>query len=149
MPIYLILIPVIVVILSQIFKIILNGDLSKLTFHYIFSGYGGMPSSHSAFLSSLLTLVSYYEGVNSTYFIMGLVFGLIIVRDALGLRRFIEDQAIVINRLMQLKTIKEALPKTEKKNIKLLTEDVGHTFREVIAGLIFGVVVTFFIILFF
>lgn len=89
---------------------------------------GGMPSSHSAFVTSLLIIVEQKVGMESVEFAMAFVFAAVVWYDALSLRREVGLQAEMLNRLQQWQHF---------------TERVGHSFKEVIAGIIFGCVVTY------
>lgn len=97
--------------------------------------YGGMPSSHSAFVFSLCTIVYLVDGINVTLAI-SLVFAAIVVYDAIGLRGFISEHSRVLNRL-----IKE-LPDAEEYKFPLLEERIAHTLVQLIAGGIIGILST-------
>jgi uncharacterized protein len=93
---------------------------------------GGMPSSHSAAVVALTTAVGFIEGIGSTVFMVSLGFTLIVIRDALGVRRASGLQARVLNNL-----IREYNHETGK-TLKLVKEVHGHTFPEVTVGVILG-----------
>ena len=91
---------------------------------------GGMPSSHSAFVISLVTIIYLVEGT-STSFAISLVFALVVIRDAFGVRRTAGEEGIVINQMM--------------KKLKMKKEThfaVGHTPLQVTIGSIIGFVVS-------
>jgi len=91
---------------------------------------GGMPSSHSAFVVSLATIIYLEEG-NSTAFAISLVFALVVIRDAFGVRRSVGQEGIVINRIL--------------KKIRLKTKAhfaMGHTPLQVLVGSILGFAVS-------
>lgn len=106
-------------------------------------GSGGMPSSHAAFVSSLATMIGHKHGLNSDLFAVVMVFSLIIVYDAGGVRRAVGEQANVINRLIQdldLSRLEE-----DREYIKNeLKELVGHTPFEIFAGILLGIIVGYF-----
>jgi hypothetical protein len=58
---------------------------------------GGMPSSHSSLVTSLATSIGFVHGVNSPIFVLSLFYGLLIIRDALGVRRSAGMQATTLN----------------------------------------------------
>jgi len=93
---------------------------------------GGMPSSHSAAVTSLTTSVGLIEGFNSTLFIITLVFALIVIRDALGVRRAAGSQAKALN------TMGKQLQSKLKIPFKMVKEISGHTVPEVSIGIILG-----------
>ncbi len=96
---------------------------------------GGMPSSHSASVMCLSTMVGIRQGFDSILFGITLYFSLIIMYDAAGLRRAAGEQASIINAL-----IKEV---GEGKGIenKRLKELLGHTPIEVLTGATLGIII--------
>ena len=94
---------------------------------------GGMPSSHSSIVACLVTTIGFSEGITSNTFILSFVFFLVVIRDAVGVRRANGIQANVLNRLGHELKDKELI--AEYKKIK---EVQGHTPMEVIVGIILG-----------
>lgn len=94
---------------------------------------GGMPSSHSASVMALTTLVGFREGFGSSIFGVTLFISLIIMYDAAGLRRSAGMQAAVINRLV------EELEFNHRLRIERLKELLGHTPLEVFVGAFIGI----------
>lgn len=91
---------------------------------------GGMPSSHSAFVISLATIIYLEEGL-STAFAISLVLALIVIRDAFGVRRTAGEEGLVINQIL--------------KKIKMKTNAhfaLGHTPLQVLVGSVLGFVVS-------
>lgn len=123
---YIFLIPLVVMILSDLTKVLIeyvtSGDWRKGVFRS-----GGMPSSHSAFVTSLLMVVARRAGVDSVSFAIAFVFACIVWYDAMSVRREVGLQAEMLNRL---------------QNWTKFTERVGHSFKQVIAGIAFGAIVT-------
>ncbi len=97
-----------------------------------FVGTGGMPSSHSSFVSSMATAVGFVEGFYSAEFAMAFVVAFVVMYDASGIRKAAGDQAKVINDLQEM--IFENAP-------VYLKELLGHTRLEVIIGCILGIAV--------
>lgn len=97
---------------------------------------GGMPSSHSALVSSLCVTIGYRNGINSDIFVFSLGFFLVVIRDAFGVRRSSGLQARKLNKLG--KDLKDSNIVKEYTPIK---EVNGHTPMEVICGCILGVIV--------
>ncbi|MFA6422146.1 MAG: divergent PAP2 family protein [Candidatus Buchananbacteria bacterium] len=126
----LILIPILVGAITQAIKLIIDGIPNNFTWQHLYRDYGGMPSSHTAFVASLATVIGLREGLNSAAFAIALILMLVVIRDAVGFRREIGKNAILTNYLAK-KLIKD-------KKIPLLTERVGHKISEVAAGVIFG-----------
>lgn len=96
-------------------------------------GSGGMPSSHSALVMGLSTSIGLKHGWNSSIYILSLVFSLIVMYDASGVRRAVGKQAIILNRM-----IKNYYQKKNIENVKL-KELVGHTPVEVFFGAALGI----------
>lgn len=98
-------------------------------------GTGGMPSTHSAAVASLSTVVGYYYGFGSIPFAMSLVFSLIIMFDAAGVRRAAGRQASVLNKILDELYEKGEIPEERLKEL------LGHTPVQVFAGAAVGIVV--------
>ena len=94
-------IPFLVWLCIQIFKVIYELiTTKKFNFRRII-GAGGMPSSHSAVVTTLATLLGKYEGYDTTIFAMSVVFALIVMYDAAGVRRAAGEQAHLLNRIVE------------------------------------------------
>lgn len=95
---------------------------------------GRMPSSHSAFVSSLATAIGLAAGWDSPVFMLALGFALLVMNDAAGVRRAAGFQARLLNRVVD--------DMYQKKPIRpgRLKELLGHTRLEVAAGMAIGVV---------
>ena len=119
--------------LAQFIKIF-TGQEKRIDLSRIFTS-GGMPSSHSSFVTSLSTLVGLERGFGSTEFAVVLVFSLIIMYDASGVRRAVGKQATILNQIVD--------DIHHGKHIKQdkLKELVGHTPFEVWMGVLLGIVV--------
>jgi len=90
---------------------------------------GGMPSSHSAFVVSLATIIYLIEGT-STAFAISLVLAMIVLRDAFGVRRTVGEEGLFINKILK------------KIDLKSKTHfAMGHTPLQVIVGSILGFVI--------
>jgi len=98
-------------------------------------GPGGMPSSHSAFVTSLAVGIGLTEGWGSGMFAVSFVFAAVVMYDAAGVRRAAGKQARVLNQLMTI-ILKEGHVPTTK-----LRELLGHTPFEVVMGALLGTVV--------
>lgn len=127
-------------LISQIFKIIINLIVEK---HFVWErlfGDGGMPSGHSATVTCLAVLCGWYEGYDSVLFAVAMLLAIIVMHDAMGVRRETGKQAATIKELAdalnQLFVNKDAEIKTEK--LKLL---VGHSPIQVFFGAVTGFLV--------
>lgn len=94
-------------------------------------GSGGMPSSHSALVVSLTTVIGVSEGLESAAFGLATAFALVVMYDAAGVRRATGKQARVLNRMFHHS-------KGEFHLEEELKELIGHTPVEVIAGALLG-----------
>lgn len=93
-------------------------------------GYGGLPSNHSAIVSSMATLIALKEGLNHPAFGVALTLAFIVILDAASLRKQIGKQAAALNLLAKTANFKSEL-----------RERVGHSLIEIIAGIAVGIVV--------
>ena len=114
--------------LAQFIKIF-TGKEKRIEFSRIVMS-GGMPSSHSSFVTSLSTLVGIYKGFDSVEFAICVVFAMIVMYDASGVRRAVGKQAAIINKIV------EDVQKRKHIEHETLKELVGHTPKEVIFGAI-------------
>ncbi len=119
---------------AQVVKFILFTIKSRKVNFKIFSTTGGMPSSHSAGVMGLSTMVGILRGFDSIAFAISLGFSLIIMYDAAGLRRAAGKTAACMNRMME-DFYHHDLQSVGGK----LKELLGHTPLEVFVGAIFGI----------
>lgn len=111
---------------TGIIKFIINTLQHKqLAFNFI--GYGGMPSNHSAIVSSCFFFVAYKDGIESSAFIVALTLAFIVILDASSLRKHIEKQSKVLNQV----TLK-------MRNRVPLREKIGHSKFEIMVGVLCG-----------
>ena len=129
------IVPIAVWFCIQLFKVI--WDLvakHKFNFKRIL-GAGGMPSSHSAVVTSLATMVGKDNGIDSAIFAVSLIFACIVMYDAAGVRRAAGKQAKILNKIVETPGL------TNLQVQERLVEVLGHTPTQVIVGAIIGVVV--------
>lgn len=96
---------------------------------------GGMPSSHSSLCSAVTTAVAIHHGLGSTLFAICTCFSVIVMYDAMGVRRHAGLQAQVLNAVVD--DLLDGHPVSERK----LKEVLGHTPRQVMCGAILGIAV--------
>ena len=100
-------------------------------------GDGGMPSSHSATVMALVTSTAFYYGANTFEFAVTAILALIVMHDAMGVRRETGIQAKVINNMMDwFLQLDKDIPVEEK-----LKEFVGHTPMQVLFGALLGTLI--------
>ncbi|MDL1895397.1 divergent PAP2 family protein [Anaerolineae bacterium CFX7] len=98
---------------------------------------GGMPSSHSAAVSSLATGIAIIDGMGSTLFALALWFAAVTMYDAAGIRRSAMIQAKILNQMID--ELFQGHPISEVK----LRELLGHTPIEVFVGMLLGIGVAY------
>jgi acid phosphatase family membrane protein YuiD len=94
---------------------------------------GGMPSSHSALITSITLATGYYAGFDSPVFALAVAIAMIVVYDAAGVRREAGRHAEKINVLVN--EFFSGQPISDKQ----LKEVIGHTPAQVVAGVLLGV----------
>ena len=102
-------------------------DITRLT-----NGDGGMPSSHTAFISSITMLIGFKQGFDTSLFAFAFIVSCIISYDSMGVRLESEKQAKAI----------KLLGKHHNVEFKL-KEHLGHKMEEVIVGYMFGTIMAF------
>jgi len=137
---------------TSLFSVI-TAQLLKIPFGYMQTGKwsigtmftpGGMPSSHSAGVSSLATYIGLKKGFQSIDFSIAALLGLIVMYDASGVRRHAGETAIVVNDLEEsIEKLAESHPELSsyRKREKELKERLGHLPSEVAAGAAYGILV--------
>jgi len=96
---------------------------------------GGMPSSHAALVSSLCTSIAFVKGIADDLFIFSFWFALVVLRDAMGVRRSAGLLAKALNSLGKQTAEKTGLEFHSVKEIQ------GHTPLEVVVGASFGIII--------
>jgi len=86
---------------------------------------GGIISAHSAIVSALCFSVYFAEGISNLFFV-SLVFAMIVLRDAVGVRRIAKENAVILDKKFKL-----------KRNIK-----EGHSVAEIFWGILVGGIVS-------
>lgn len=102
---------------------------------------GGMPSSHSAGVTSLATYIALDRGSKTIDFALASIFGLIVMYDAMGIRRHAGEIAMEVNALdAQVEKLSGHIPGVyhQKRSTKL-KEILGHQPAEVLWGSVLGV----------
>ena len=121
-----IIIPILVAIISQSIKVIIEFcKYKRITFSRFIDGMGGMPSTHSALVSSLSTIVYIDYGLCAMSAVT-FIFSLIIMYDSMGIRYESGKQAEIINDIAGTN----------------LEEKIGHSPIEVLIGSILGILST-------
>ncbi len=125
------LIPIAVIYITQMIKFV------RLSYRYGFKWAnmfdpGHFPSAHSAFVTSLVIVIGYYESVTSGVFAVATCFAFITIYDAMRVRMQIGLQGKTLNKLI------EEIDDVDKDAFPHLKEHVGHYTNEVIGGMTIG-----------
>ena len=128
-------IPVLLWFGIQLFKLIYDLVTTKKFNFKRIMGAGGMPSSHSAVVTCLATLIGKSEGVDSIMFAMATIFAMVVMYDAAGVRRAAGKQAHLLNKIVETPGL------TGVEVQERLVEVLGHTPIQVFVGALIGVVV--------
>ena len=119
----------------QIFKVVTELVINKKLDVKRILGAGGMPSSHSAIVCSLATLVGKQYGFDSGVFASAMVMAFIVMYDAAGVRRAAGKQARILNKILETPGL------TTLEVQGKLVEMLGHTPIQVFVGALLGIVV--------
>lgn len=123
-------------LVAQILKTIIHIILSKEFSPERLVGSGGMPSSHSATVCSLAAAVSFEYGAAGFEFAMAAIFAIVVMYDAMGVRRETGIQAKLLNDMLK---VFEDMGREEISAHDKLKEFVGHTPLQVLMGAILGI----------
>ena len=127
-------------IVAQIIKVFTGVfKLRKFSITALLFGNGGMPSSHSASVTALAISCGFCYGFDSGFFAIAVMFAIIVMGDAAGVRRETGEQAKILNRIT-----KDFLTHPNNEDISQdLKELVGHTPLQVVIGSALGLVIPF------
>lgn len=128
-------IPIIILACAQMMKFIRLSIKNGIKWDNLFDP-GHFPSAHSAFVTSLVVVIGYYENVTSGVFAVASCFAFITIYDAMRIRMQIGMQGRTLNRLVN------ELPLENQKSFPHLKEHVGHYANEVAGGIFLGFVLT-------
>lgn len=128
-------VPILVWIAIQSFKVMYDLAVTKKFNFKRIMGAGGMPSSHSAIVTGLATLIGKYEGVDTPIFALALIVAFVVMYDACGVRRAAGKQAALLNKIVETPGL-SGVQVSER-----LVEVLGHTPTQVVVGALIGVIV--------
>ena len=122
-------------VIAQFLKTLIDFLLNKNFNAERLVGSGGMPSSHSATVCGMTTAAMLKYGVGSFEFAVSFVVSMIVMYDAIGVRRETGKQAKLLNSILMENPLKLNAEVLQEK----LKEYVGHTPLQVMAGAILGI----------
>jgi acid phosphatase family membrane protein YuiD len=129
-------VPVTAALGVQLYKFLYEWVLRRDFDLRVLTRAGGMPSSHSAMVTSLASAIGYRQGLYSDVFALSVVFAFIVMYDATGVRQAAGKQAKVLNQI--LRELFSGQPVSEEE----LKELIGHTPFEVFVGAAVGILYT-------
>ena len=142
---YCLMAPIFAWFVAQIIKVFTGVfKLQTFSFRALFFGTGGMPSSHTASVCALCTAVGIKEGVGSAAFAIAALFTIIVMIDAMGVRREAGRQAKALNLIFSEWALDNA-PENFDRHFKEL---IGHTPLQVFCGALVGVGAALLLLLF-
>jgi len=134
------------IVIAQVIKVPIRLVATKEFLPGLAFSTGGMPSSHSAAVCALTTAIGLTEGIESSLFALAVLFSVITMFDASGVRRHAGEHAAVLNQLM--KDIQMLVDHTKNWNDKEIKEKreelkelLGHQPIEVFFGALTGIIV--------
>ena len=128
-------IPFLLWLIIQLSKFITDLIINKKINLKRLMGAGGMPSSHSAVVSSIAILIGREYGFDSGIFALALIMAFVVMYDAAGIRRAAGKQASILNRILETPGL------TTGEVQEKLIEALGHTPVQVFVGAILGAIV--------
>jgi len=132
-----ILTPIITLVVVQALKLMFDGIRGNFNIKNFLNTYGGMPSSHTAFVVSLCTIIGFQEGFDSGLYAVSVIFSLLVISDALIFRRHIAHYGQALLKLVS------KLPEAERKSLPSIDKQLGHTLPQVLVGALIGFVISF------
>ncbi len=129
---------------AQALKTIIDFTLNKQLNPERLVGAGGMPSSHSALVCAFMVATARQCGISSFNFALSFILAVVVMYDAMGVRRAAGEQAKVINLIVN-NLVDKTADEEEPMNLpeKKLKEYLGHTPTQVLAGAILGGIIAF------
>ncbi len=126
-------------LLAQSFKVALSSFQAGRFLPGALLETGGMPSSHSAFVTSLAACVGLSSGWNSDAFLVALGFSIIVMHDAAGLRRAAGRHAALLNEVI------EGMYRGRRSRPARMKEMLGHSPLQVLCGALLGLAMALFL----
>lgn len=142
------------IVFAQFIKVPVAYLLNRKTTIALVTSTGGMPSSHSATVSALITALALEYGIDSPLVAIASTFGVIVMFDSMGVRRQSGEQGILLNELIiEFTRLREKVwslsqdPATknfeQEQKERHLKEYLGHKPIEVFFGILTGIAVAY------
>lgn len=135
-----IIVPIVAWLIAQVLKISIHAIVEREFRIERLFGDGGMPSAHSATVTSLMVMCGWGVGLDSAAFAISIIVSIIVMHDAMGVRREAGKHA---NTIKQLAEIVNGMFAGENEEVRTekLKEFIGHTPLQVVLGAVLGAVV--------
>lgn len=121
--------------IAQLVKVIIDSIRDGFSVKRLVGG-GGMPSTHSSLVTGLFISTGIVYGVSSFEFVIAFFFAMVVMYDAMGVRLTTGKEAYILNKLRERDLAENKEPLYDKN----LDEKMGHTFPEIVAGVITGTI---------
>lgn len=131
------LVAVVACLIAQASKLVIELIKNRKVNVRVLVTTGGMPSAHSALVTSLATGVGQTSGWASPEFAIATIFAIIVMYDAAGVRQAAGKQARILNQM-----IDELFREHHEFNEDRLKELLGHTPFQVVVGSVLGVTIS-------
>lgn len=122
---------------TQIIKFLIKSNQRSFKLKNLLA-YSGMPSGHAAITVSLATITGLMEGISSPAFAISVILAIIVIRDAVGIRRYLGQHGKVLNILVKDLNDDRVLD----EHYPHLLERIGHVPSQVMAGSAIGFIVS-------
>lgn len=142
------------IFISQVTKIPVAYFLNRKTTATLMFSTGGMPSSHSAGVTALITAIIIEHGWNSPLTAIAATFGTLVMFDSMGVRRQSGEHGIIINELIrELHLLTKSITNPDEREEEILdnnfqnntmqsNEFLGHKPIEVFFGILYGILLS-------
>ncbi len=120
--------PIATMIVVQAIKLATDGIKGNFNIKSFLTTYGGMPSGHAAYVTALSVSVGLYVGFTDPLFGVAVVFSLLVISDAMFLRRRIDLVAKATNNLIV------ELPEDQRRTFSHLNTRIEHSFGQIVVG---------------
>lgn len=134
------------ILFAQFIKVPIHFVLTKKVNWSLLNSTGGMPSSHSAAVTSLATAVGFETGLGSPTFAVAAMFAGIVMYDASGVRYQAGQHAAALNQIRDdlavfFREISRWPDKSEDEKHEELKTLLGHKPSEVLSGAVTGILI--------
>lgn len=119
------------IVLAQALKMVISSVRKKKLDFSVLLWTGNMPSGHSAVVGALVASIYLIEGVSSL-FALSCVLAVVVIYDSLTIRKTVGHHTSILNEILK------ALKLHHKYSVRELA---GHSFIQIIVGLLLGIVV--------